>query len=168
MTNSVAPPPPQKKKKKKKRTAHVDKIYQILLYFMWLHLDAEQLPSYFLFSQFHSLLHIFATVGDEAFLGKFSCFWAGDLPPPSCSHGCASVECVPMDTTRSLHLFSASFFERWVSKSVCPWSDVFFTSASETDFFFPIFCHTMGTDEECDLYIYIYRVAQKECNKFDC
>ena len=54
-----------------------------------------------------------------------------------------------MDTTRSLHLFSAWCFERWVSKSVCPWSDVFFTSGSETDFI-SIFCHTVGTDEECD------------------
>ena len=29
------------------------------------------------------------------------------------------------------------------------WSDVFFTSGSETDFI-SIFCHTVGTDEECD------------------
>ena len=97
-------------------------------------------------------MHTFVTVGDEAFFGKFSWFWAGDLPLPSCSHGYASVECVPrlcLDTTPSLHLFSAWFCERWVSKSVCPWSDVFFTSGSETDFI-SIFCHTVGTDEECD------------------
>ena len=77
----------------------------------------------FVFSNL-SLLHTFATVGDEAFFGIFTCFWAGDLPLPSCSHGYASVECVPrlcLDTMHSLHLLPGYYAQSPSFQRVILW-----------------------------------------------
>ena len=109
------------------------------------------------------------TVGNEAFFRWVPPVVEPAICPVILQSWPRIVACVSMDVTRILHPWRVSMvftrilhpfcafvcFERWVSKSVCPWSDVFFMSVSETDFNFDL-CHTMGTDDECDLRLSLF------------